>query len=140
MTEPQQAIHQRHAARRLAMQALYAWQLAGQDLPELLHDFQQDPDYAKIDRDYFETLVRGVVTNLDKLDEQLKPWLDRSLEQIDPIELSILRLAVFELEQRMEVPYRVVINEAVSLTKKFGAADAYKFVNGVLDRLFHEDE
>lgn len=135
MSESGSAIHQRQAARRLAMQALYAWQMVGQDLPELLQQFQQDPDYSKTDKDYFATLVRGVVTNLDKLDGFLQPQLDRPLERIDPVELSILRLATFELEQHMEVPYKVVLNEAVSLTKKFGAVDAHKFVNGVLDKL-----
>jgi len=135
MSQSQPAIHQRQAARRLAMQALYAWKLAGQELPELLQQFEQDPDYGKTDKDYFVNLVRGVVTNLDKLDAYLQPQLDRPLKQIDPVELSILRLATFELEQHMEVPYKVVLNEAVSLTKKFGAVDAYKFVNGVLDKL-----
>ena len=135
MSQPPQVIHQRQAARRLAMQALYAWQLAGQDLSELLQQFQQDPDYSKTDKDYFATLVRGVVTNLDKLDAHLQPQLDRPLARIDPVELSILRLATFELEQQLDVPYKVVLNEAVSLTKKFGAMDAHKFVNGVLDKL-----
>lgn len=135
MTQTQSAIHQRQAARRLAMQALYAWQMAGQDLSELLQQFQQDPDYRKTDKDYFATLVRGVITNLDTVDGFLQPQLDRPLERIDPVELSILRLATFELEQQMEVPYKVVLNEAVSLTKKFGAMDAYKYVNGVLDKL-----
>ena len=135
MSQTQQAIHRRHAARRLAMQALYAWSMAGQDLPELLQQFQQDPDYRKTDPDYFAMLVRGVITSLDEVDAQLQPLLDRPLEQIDPVELSILRLATFELKQQPEVPWKVVLNEAVSLTKKFGAADAYKYVNGVLDKM-----
>ena len=135
MTNAQQAIHLRQAARRLAMQAIYAWELAGQDLPELLAQFAQDPDYTKTDQDYFAALVRGVLTSLDTLDAELEPQLDRPLTQIDPVELAILRIAVFELSERMEVPYRVVLNEAVALTKKFGAAEAHKFVNGVLDKL-----
>jgi len=135
MTQSQQAIHLRHAARRLAMQAVYAWELAGQDLPELLAQFAQDPDYQKTDQEYFATLVRGVVTDPDSVDEHLEPLLDRPLAQIDPVELAILRIAAFELSERMEVPYRVVLNEAVALTKKFGAAEAHKFVNGVLDKL-----
>ena len=135
MTQSQSAIHKRHAARRLAMQAIYAWELAGQDLPELLAQFAQDPDYLKTDQDYFATLVRGVITKLDTLDQHLKPQLTRPLDQIDPVELAILRIATFELLQQMEVPFRVVLNEAVGLTKKFGAAEAHKFVNGVLDKL-----
>ena len=138
MTESRQAIHKRHAARRLAMQAVYAWELAGQELQELLAQFAQDPDYLKTDQDYFSRLLRGVVSDPDKLDGYLKPQLDRPLEQIDPVELAVLRIATLELLQQPEVPYRVVLNEAVALTKKFGAVDAHKYVNAVLDKLVPE--
>ncbi len=116
------------------MQALYQWQIAQQSIAEILSQFREDIDYPKIDPDYFEELFRGVVTGTDKLDDALKPYLSRPMEQVDPIERAVLRLAVYELANRPDIPYRVVLDEAIGLSRKFGAVDSFKFVNGVLDK------
>lgn len=135
MTAEQTQIQRRHSARRLAMQAVYSWQLAGQSLPELLGHFRQDIDYPKADPEYFEELVTEVLEKAAELDELLSPYLSREIDQIDPVERAVLRLATFELRSRMDIPYRVVLDEAIGLARKFGATDGHKFVNAVLDKL-----
>jgi N utilization substance protein B len=121
--------------RRLAMQALYRWQINAAGWQELVQEFATDPDMARAEQPYFEALVRGVVENVAALDDILQPGLDRPAAHLDPVEHAVLLVAVHELRHQPEVPFRVVINEAVSLTKRFGATDGHKFVNGVLDRL-----
>jgi N utilization substance protein B len=125
----------RTPARRLAVQALYQWQLAGQDSADIIAQFceEQAPNAAQ--REYFSDLLRGVLTRLDELDDLLAPLLERPLAQVDPVERAVLRVGAFELAHRPEVPYRVVINEAVELAKRFGAEQGHRFVNSVLDRL-----
>ena len=125
----------RTPARRLAVQALYQWQLAGQDVGDILDQFGAEQAPTAERREYFETLLRGVVRSLDELDDLLVPLLARPLDQVDPVERAVLRVAAYELAHRPEVPYRVVINEAVDLAKRFGAEQGHRFVNGVLDRL-----
>ncbi len=127
-------VQRRHSSRRLAMQALYQWQLTGHAIAEIFSQFREDIDYPKVDPEYFEELFRGVVTATDTLDDALKPYLSRPMEQVDPIERAVLRLAVYELSHRPDIPYRVVLNEAIGLARKFGAVDSFKFVNGVLDK------
>lgn len=129
----------RTGARRCALQALYQWQLTGQPLEVIERQFVQDrlADGARLD--YFSQLLHGVVEHLDAIDAALTEFADRPVDQIDPIERAILRLAAYELLYRWEVPYRAVLNEAINLAKVFGATHkSYKYVNGVLDRLAHK--
>lgn len=125
----------RHLARRFAVQALYQWQLAGGQTADILAQFLSDEDFSKAETAYFTELVTQVLARIAELDELLKPVMDRSLNSVDPVERAILRLSAYELSQRLEVPYRVCINEGIELAKIFGATDGHKFVNGVLDRL-----
>ncbi|TRX73131.1 transcription antitermination factor NusB [Pseudomonas mangiferae] len=125
----------RRAARSLAMQALYQWQLAGHSLNEIEAQFRVDNDFSAVDGAYFREILHGVATQKTELDAELTPCLDRPLDELDPVELAILRLSTFELRNRLDVPYRVAINEGIELAKVFGATDGHKFVNGVLDKL-----
>jgi N utilization substance protein B len=125
---------QRSRSRSLAIQALYQWQLAGQDVGAIVDHFMLEQDAKKFDVEYFSELVRGVPTRLDELDGALAPCIDRALESVDPVERAILRLGVYELIEHPEIPYRVVINEAVELAKTFGAEQGHRYVNGVLDK------
>ena len=123
----------RSRARRRALQAVYAWQMSGASAPDVISPFahEQAPEVA--DLEYFEDLVRGVDKYCDELDDALAPYLDRDIEQVDPIERAVLRIAAYELRQRRDVPYRVVINEAIETVKRFGAEHGHTYVNGVLD-------
>lgn len=125
----------RRAARALAMQALYQWHMAGQSLNEIEAQFRVDNDFAQVDGAYFHELFNGAARNKPEIDAAITPLLDRPLIELDPVELAILRLSTYELMQRSDVPYRVVINEGIELAKTFGATDGHKFVNGVLDKL-----
>ena len=125
----------RSQARHHAVQAMYQWQMTGQDVAEIDRQFLEEQDVSKFDIPYFRDLLHGVPSHLGTLDKVLAPLLDRSLESVDPVERAILRLGAYELMYHPEVPYRVVINEAVELAKVFGATDGHKYVNGVLDRM-----
>lgn len=125
----------RRKARRFALQALYQWQLAGADLADIEMQFRRDNDMKKVDRDYFHELLHGVPSKLDELDDELQPVLDRKVSELSQVEKVILRIGAFELLHRLDVPYRVVINEGIELAKLFGADDSFKYVNGVLDKL-----
>ncbi len=125
----------RTKARQLAVQALYQWQIAGQNIPDIIEQFMAENDRGVFEIAYFEDLLRGVLGNLNDIDARLGPVLSRPVEQVDPVERSILRLGVYELIHHPEVPYRVVINESVELAKLFGADQGHRFVNGVLDKL-----
>lgn len=135
MAQDRNLIHRRHSARRLAMQAVYSWQLAQRPLLDLLSDFRSDIDFPKADAEYFDELVSAVVGKAAELDVLLEPHLDRSTDSVDPVEKAILRVATYELKNRMDIPYRVVLDEAIGLAKKFGGTDGHKFINGVLDKL-----
>jgi len=125
----------RHKARHYAMQALYQWHMAGAPLTDIESQFRDEYDFGKVDGDYFHALLFGVIAELDEIESIYGAYMvDRSQQELDPIERSLLRLATFELKERLDVPYRVVINEAVGLAKKFGATDGHKFINGVLDK------
>ncbi|HDP89261.1 MAG TPA: transcription antitermination factor NusB [Thioalkalivibrio sp.] len=141
MTSPdlRKLIHARRKSRRLAMQALYQWQLTDQHPKDILAQFQADDEMASADPDYFRELLLEVTERHAALDARVEPFIDRkSMAEVDPVERAILRIAVYELEHRLDVPYRVVVNEAIELTKKFGAEQAHRFVNGVLDKLAQE--
>ncbi len=124
----------RSVARKLAMQALYRLQLNEAPWQDLLSEFAAEEDMARADREYFDEIVRAVVESRAALDEQLKDWADRAPAELDPVEHAVLLISVHELAHRPDVPWRVVVNEAVSLTRRFGATDAHKYVNAVLDR------
>jgi N utilization substance protein B len=128
----------RSVARKLAMQSLYQWQLAGQSAAELRNQYLEDETSAGVDRDHFAELVNGCIEKQQSIKDALSPFLDRPVEQLDPIEMAVLMIGMYELQHRVDVPYRVVINEAVDLTKRFGATDAHKYVNAVLDRAARE--
>lgn len=125
----------RRKARMLAMQALYQWYMAGQALNEIEAQFYMDNDFKKVDTDYFKVILHGVPAKVTEIDEAFSAFLDRSIGELDPIELAILRLSTFELLERIDIPYKVVINEGVELAKVFGATDSHKFINGILDKL-----
>jgi N utilization substance protein B len=125
----------RHRSRELATQGLYQWLLSGADAAEIDARLRESPGYEKADHEHLDALLHGVIREADTLSATLAPCLDRPVEQLSPVERAILLVATFELVHHVEVPYRVVINEAVELTKTFGGQDGYKYVNGVLDRL-----
>jgi len=125
----------RSQARRHAVQAIYQWQMVGHDVGEIVNQFLEEQDINNFEVPYFRDLLQGVATHLGELDELLKPALDRAIESVDPVERAVLRLGVYELRHKPEVPYRVVINEAVELAKVFGAEQGHKYVNGVLDQV-----
>jgi transcription antitermination protein NusB len=124
----------RSRSRRRALQALYAWQLSDSPIERVLEQFQHEQDMEVADLEYFEALVRGVAANVKDLDNALSKYVDREIAQVDPIERAVLRIAAFELRLRPDVPYRVVINEAIETTKRFGAEQGHTYVNGVLDK------
>lgn len=128
----------RSIARKLAMQALYQWQLTQQSAQEIKQQFLESEDSAGVDREHFEELLTSCIEQSEAISAALAPFLDRPLEQLDPVESAILMIGIFELQHRLDVPYRVVINEAVDLCKRFGATDAHKYVNAVLDRAARE--
>ncbi len=129
----------RSKSRRQAMQALYQWQLNAVDAAELIAQFESDAEaFRGADREYFEELVSRVVADHEALDGHYAPYLDRPLKDLDPVSRAILRLATYELAERLEVPYRVVINEAVNLARKFGPEKSHAYINAVLDRLSRE--
>jgi transcription antitermination protein NusB len=128
----------RSVARKLALQALYRWQLNECPWQDLMSEFGDADDMPRADREYFRDLVEGVCAAQPQLDARLAAFSDREPAQLDPIEHGILLIGLYELVSRPEVPYRVAINEAVTLARRFGATDGYKFVNAVLDRAARE--
>jgi transcription antitermination protein NusB len=124
----------RSLARKLAMQALYRLQLNDAPWQDLIQEFATEEGMDRADNDYFRELVQAIHDSRSTLDAELATWLDRPPAQLDPIEHAVLLIGTYELKSRPEVPYRVVINEGVSLAKRFGATDGHKFVNAVLDR------
>lgn len=124
----------RSRARRRALQALYAWSMSGATAVDVIGQFAHEQAKEHADLEYFEDLVNGVDRHQNALDEALTPFLDRDIEQVDPIERAALRIATYELRMRADVPYRVVINEAIEGVKRFGAEHGHTYVNGVLDR------
>jgi N utilization substance protein B len=124
----------RSLARRLALQALYQWQMTGHSFAELRNQYTEDEGYPDVDPDYFKALLEGAIEAAPAIDELLAQWLDRPVNQLDPVEHAVLLIGVEELRAHVDVPYRVVLNEGVELAKKFGATDGHKFINAVLDR------
>lgn len=125
----------RRRARRALVQAVYQWQMTGADAAAVTAEFGEA--LTRADRDFFQELLRGVMSTSAELDSLLAPLLDRDVSDLDQVERAILRLGTYELAHRIDVPYRVVIDEYVELAKLFGAEEGYKYVNGVLDGLSH---
>ncbi|HEX7340913.1 MAG TPA: transcription antitermination factor NusB [Rhodanobacteraceae bacterium] len=125
----------RSRARRRALQAIYAWEVGSQNMAKVIEQFRHEQDMQVADLEYFEDLLHGVEAHCAELDAGLAPHLDRTVEAVDPIERAALRLGAYELKYRIDVPYRVILNEAVETTKRFGAEHGHTYVNGVLDKL-----
>ncbi|MBV1885372.1 MAG: transcription antitermination factor NusB [Gammaproteobacteria bacterium] len=125
----------RKKARRLAVQALYQWQVAGGNLSAIEGQFLENNDTKKVDTDYFHELLHKIPSVVDELDEKIDGFLDRKKEELGVVELAVLRIGTYELCHRIDIPYRVVINEGVELTKMFGAEESFRYINGVLDKV-----
>jgi len=124
----------RKQARVLALQALYAWAMSGNDMTQVELSIVTTNDMTKVDMEYFQAILKTASADVAALDKTYKPYLGRLPEEMDPIEKAIMRLATVELTQRLDTPYKVVINEAIELAKSFGAEDSHKFINGALDK------
>jgi N utilization substance protein B len=125
----------RHRARELAMQGIYQWRITAGEAAKIEKQIQAEKNIGRFDKELFSRLLRGALSRHADLEALLAPQLDRPLAELSPVEFAVLLLGTFELAQHMEVPYKVVINEAVELAKTFGGTDGHKFVNGVLDKL-----
>lgn len=135
VTVEKQSINGKRRARKLALQALYQWFMSGHELCEIEAQFRVANNMHKVDTDYFCRILQGVPKNLATLEDSFTPFLDRPIEGLTPIELSVLRLGAFELFFCPEIPYRVVLNESISLAKQFGSQDGHRYVNGVLNNV-----
>lgn len=124
----------RSRARRRALQAAYAWQVSGAPMQSVIRQFEHEQEMEVADVEYFHDLLNGLEQHRAELDAKLRPFLDREVAEVDPIERAVLRLAAYELIHRIDVPYRVVINEAIEVAKRFGADYGHTYVNGVLDK------
>ena len=128
------AISARTRSRELLVQALYQMQIAGHDVRELRRQFRERPEYQKVDQKYFDAVLDSVCADVPSLEQALGEFADRPIGQLDPVEKAILFIGYHELREVMDFPYRVVINEAVNLAKRFGAEDGHKYINALLDR------
>ena len=122
-------------ARKAAVQALYQWQMTGQSLIEIERQFLEEERLKDAQKSYFTELFHGVPKNLEAIDQALSEFVDRPVDMIDPVERAILRMGVYELLHRLDMPYRVVLNEGINLAKYFGADGSHKYINGILDKV-----
>ena len=125
----------RHLARRAAVQALYQWDVTRQSRLEIEKNFLADDSLKKSDTEYFRELIAQIPRIAEDLDRQLTTYIDRDIGQVDPVERAVLRLAAYELLNHIEIPYRVVLNEAIELARTFGSENSFRFVNGILDKM-----
>ncbi len=123
----------RTRSRELVLQALYQKQIAGHECSELLSQFREQTAYARVDQDFFEEMLTSICKSETDLNASIAEVADRPLEQLDPVERAVLLIGVFELRERTDIPFRVVINEGVNLAKRFGAIDGHKYINACLD-------
>lgn len=128
----------RSRAREMIVQSLYQWQITGTDEAELLAQFRERPDYARVDQAFFDAVLSAICKSTGELEKCIDRFADRPLSQLDPVERAILLLGVYELKERPDVPFKVVINEAVNLAKRFGAVDGHKYINALLDKAVKE--
>ena len=138
MDDKARFIKKRRHARDKALQALYQWQLSGEDLDWIRDHYQQEQGVASGDEEYFLELLYKIPPQAGELDECFRKHVEKFADHVDPIETNILRIATYELQQHLEIPYKVVINEAINLARTYGADESHKFVNGVLDPLCAE--
>ncbi len=122
-------------ARQSAVQALYQWQMTGQNPNEIEQQFYLNENFKNVQRSYFKELLHGVPQQLTRLDAALSEFVDRAVKEIDPVERAILRIGVYELLNRPDVPYKVIVNEGINLAKRYGATDSHKYVNSILDKV-----
>jgi len=127
--------NKRTRARRFAVQALYQWQLSGIDVDDIKKQFYEQHNFKKIDSKFFDEVIYKIPSLISELENKITPHLSRPYDEVDPIERGILLLGCYELAHRPDIPYRAAINEAIELAKTFGAEDAHKFINGVLDKI-----
>jgi N utilization substance protein B len=128
----------RSRAREMIVQSLYQMQITGTEESELLSQFRDRPDYARVDQKYFDEVLSAICRNTEELEKSIDKFADRPLSQLDPVERGILLLGVYELKEKPDVPFKVVINESVNIAKRFGAIDGYKYINALLDRAVKE--
>lgn len=126
---------ERRRARELAMQAIYQWQLTEDSPVDIEVQFHQNNNMEKVDTEYFSRILKGVTQGHTEIDQKILSVADRPIKELNPVELAVMRVAVYEFLCESDVPYKVVINEALEMAKKFGAIEGYKYVNGVLDRI-----
>ncbi|MDF1797400.1 MAG: transcription antitermination factor NusB [Coxiellaceae bacterium] len=131
-------VNPKHKSRALALQVVYQWDMTRQASNEVVSQFMAEQDLTGAKQSYFIKLAEGVFENLDEVDALIATKIDRDKAELNPVELAVLRVAVYELKYCWDVPYRVVINEAIELTKEFGANQGYKYINGVLDKIAPE--
>ncbi|MBC8520204.1 MAG: transcription antitermination factor NusB [Gammaproteobacteria bacterium] len=129
---------ERSRSRRAAVQALYQWSISAQPVIEIITQFHEEGILDEADSKLFEKVVKGVIAEVTSVDQSVSPYLSRKIEQVDPVEKALLRLGTYELIYMPEVPYRVVLNEYINLSKTFGSAKSHKFINAALDRVAHE--
>ena len=127
-------INNRRKSRELVMKSVYSGLVNQIDITQIKKDIQDDPDFIRADQDLYEEILSGVFKNIDSLKQEIESYIDRSYEELSPIELSIIYFSLYELKYSMSVPYKVVINEAVEIAKTYGGADGYKYINGILNQ------
>ena len=127
-------INNRRKSRELVMKSVYRGLVNQIDITQIKKDIQEDPDFIRADQDLYEEMLSGVFKNMDSLKQEIELYIDRSYEELSPIELSIIYFSLYELKYSASVPYKVVINEAVEIAKTFGGADGYKYINGILNK------
>ena len=127
-------INNRRKSRELVMKSVYRGLVNQIDITQIKKDIQDDPDFIRADQDLYEEILSGVFKNIDSLKQEIESYIDRSYDELSPIELSIIYFSLYELKYSMSVPYKVVINEAVEIAKTYGGADGYKYINGILNQ------
>ena len=127
-------INNRRKSRELVMKSVYRGLVNQIDITQIKKDIQDDPDFIRADQDLYEEMLSGVFKNIDSLKQEIESYIDRSYEELSPIELSIIYFSLYELKYSISVPYKVVINEAVEIAKTYGGADGYKYINGILNQ------
>lgn len=130
-----QFFQQRSRARSFAIQALYEWQISQSAIADIMQNFAQNPQFSKASSEYFTQLLQRITEESKAYDALIEPFLNRPIEQIDPIERAVLWLGTYELKEQIDIPYKVAINEAVELTKTFGSEGSHRFINGILDKV-----
>lgn len=133
--EEESKVSPRTESRRVALQAIYQWQLTNESIPQIVKQFNEDGLLAEVELEWFKELLMEVSNHAEALDALFADYLDRSVARIDPVERAIMRMGAYELQSKVEIPYKVIINESVELAKRFGAEESHKYINGILDKV-----